>query len=112
MQRQEFVILASDGRGYLVHWGPSSLVVVPIPQKREGKEVLFDEDLETGAQEREDRERWEWKGICFHPPPAATVEGGELEEGVQAIEVVFNDAFGLLTLGCREYVFHPRIILR
>lgn len=118
-REHQFIMLTSDGRGYLVHWGPppyassslsrgSTQSSNQLPPVVAEEEVLFDEKAELKKEREAEANRWLWSGVCFHP---CTEEKGEemldaqdreLDKGKGASEVDLNLKMGLIAVGCEE----------
>ncbi|KAI5481005.1 ribosome control protein 1 domain containing protein [Pseudohyphozyma bogoriensis] len=117
----DFVMLTSDGRSYLVHWGPdpnpSHTPRTPsTPEFRklslaspgpEPGSILFDEKVELRAQEEEE-EKWIWSGVCFHPRRTLEGEDGvaeqekELDKGKGGSTIGVSEKMGLVAVGCED----------
>lgn len=90
----DFVMIASDGRAYLVRWDPER---ASRPYRAQ-TEVLFDDADQEKAPE--------WRGVCFHEPSQGSF-------GTCASSAAFNPRFGLAAIGCENgslsvYTVYPR----
>ncbi|GAA5952681.1 hypothetical protein JCM21900_000402 [Sporobolomyces salmonicolor] len=124
----DFIMITSDGRAYLVHWGPSSLpsstsdtlspkklkAYSPLASPRASSSTLLFDDMDEAREEQ----RWRWEGVCFHPHPRMAqgkegekdVEGAgfaelqekELDLGNGGSTVAVNERMGLIAVGCED----------
>lgn len=108
-------MLTSDGRAYLVHWGPSSASLAALPplpkispETPVVEEVLIDEKAEL--RKELESEKWGWEGKCFFPPRTLEGEEGiveqelELDKGRAGSSLGVNEKMGLVAVGCEECV--------
>lgn len=112
---QDFVMLTSDGRAYVAHWGPSATAPISSPLSRplapaNSSDILFDEKAELKQEIEDEANKWIWSGVCFHPP---TLDDGEasldeqdhqLDLGKGASTADLNLKMGLIAIGCEESV--------
>lgn len=106
----DFIMLTSDGRVYMVHWGPRPGAP---PQTPAGAELVFDEkdELRREAGLPVDDGRWEWEGVCFHPKRTLEGEDGvaeqekELDKGKGGSAIGVSEKMALVSVGCEECVF-------
>ncbi|GAA5891765.1 hypothetical protein JCM5296_001855 [Sporobolomyces johnsonii] len=124
----DFIMITSDGRAYLVHWGPPSLssstsdtlspkkhkAFSPLSSPRASSSTLLFDDTDEAREEQ----RWRWQGVCFHPQPqmAQAKAGEKVVAGAEFVELqekeldlgkggstaAVTERMGLVAVGCEN----------
>lgn len=121
----DFIMLTSDGRAYMVHWGPPPGTRSRRPSAAPPTEAQDPEKAEPngfspelGQEEEVEEPKWEWHGTCFHPKRTLEGEAGlaeqekELDKGKGGSTLGVSEKMALVAVGCEEYVVSLALAFR